>query len=38
MSFWSVMNYVAWILCFILAVLILTDFIKVETDRAKKKK
>lgn len=38
MSFWGIMNYVAWILCFVLAGLILADFIKVETERAKKKK
>lgn len=38
MSFWSAMNYVAWILCFVIAGLILTDFIKVELERSKKKK
>ncbi|MDF2678592.1 MAG: hypothetical protein K0Q97_2945 [Bacillota bacterium] len=38
MSFWGVMNWIIWFLCIILAGLILTDFIKVEIDRSKKKK
>jgi hypothetical protein len=38
MSFWIVMNYVAWGLCALLAYLIFSDFIKVELNRAKHKK
>lgn len=33
MSFWSIMNYIAWGLCVLFAYLILRDFIKVEKDR-----
>lgn len=36
MSFWSIMNYIAWGLCILLIGLILTDFIKVERDKSKK--
>jgi len=35
MSFWSIMNWVAWGLCALLSGLILIDFIKVETEMAK---
>lgn len=38
MSFWSVMNWVAWGLCAVLFILIATDFIKVEKDQAARKK
>ncbi len=38
MSFWSVMNYVVWVLCFILAGFLISDFIKVELERKNKKK
>jgi uncharacterized membrane protein YuzA (DUF378 family) len=33
MSFWSMMNYVAWGLCGLFVVLLGTDFIKVEKER-----
>lgn len=36
MSFWSMMNYVAWALCGLFAFLIVKDFIKVEKDRQTK--
>lgn len=35
MSFWSMMNYVAWGLCALISYLILSDFIKVELARKK---
>ncbi|MBK5261704.1 MAG: hypothetical protein JJE17_03910 [Peptostreptococcaceae bacterium] len=38
MSFWSIMNYVAWGLCAVFAYLILSDFIKVEIQRKSKEK
>ena len=34
MSFWSMMNYVAWGLCVLFAFLLAKDFIKVEKERA----
>ena len=37
MSFWSVMNWVAWALCAILFFIIAKDFIRVERGRAKSK-
>lgn len=33
MSFWSMMNYVAWGLCGLFTVLLARDFIKVEKER-----
>ena len=33
MSFWSIMNYVAWGLCVLIVVLILKDVIKVEKEQ-----
>jgi len=38
MSFWSIMNWVAWILCAIFGGLITIDFIKVEREMAKSRK
>ncbi len=38
MSFWSVMNWVAWGLCIVLVLLIGTDFVKVEKELANTKK
>lgn len=37
MSFWSIMNWVAWALCGLIGSLILTDFVKVEKEMAKSK-
>jgi len=37
MSFWSMMNWVAWGLCAVLAVVIAQDFIRVEKTRLKDK-
>ncbi len=34
MSFWSVMNWVAWGACAVLTYIIAADFIKVERERA----
>jgi hypothetical protein len=34
MSFWSIMNWVAWGLCALLTYIIAVDFIKVEKERA----
>jgi hypothetical protein len=36
MSFWGIMNYVAWGLCALIVGLIAIDFIKVEIKRVKK--
>lgn len=33
MSFWSKMNWVAWFLCVVFALLIIIDFIKVESKK-----
>jgi len=33
MSFWSFMNYVAWVMCGVFAFLLIKDFIKVEKNR-----
>jgi len=38
MSFWSIMNWVAWGLCGLLFILIASDFIKVEKQQAMKRK
>lgn len=38
MSMWSIMNWVAWGGCGILTALLLSDFIKVEREMAKKDK
>ena len=38
MSFWSVMNWVAWAMCLLIAVLLTTDFIRVEKEHFDKKK
>lgn len=38
MSFWSIMNLVAWGLCIVLVALISVDFIKVEIERKNKEK
>lgn len=38
MSFWAVMNWVAWGLCAILFILIVLDFVKVEKEQSQKKK
>ncbi len=38
MSFWSVMNWVAWGLCGVIVMLLSKDFIKVEIEQAAKKK
>ena len=37
MSFWSVMNWVAWAMCGIIVFLLATDFIGVEKNRLNKK-
>ncbi|MEN6485908.1 MAG: hypothetical protein ABFD98_13610 [Syntrophobacteraceae bacterium] len=33
MSVWSMMNYVAWALCFIFALLLALDFVRVEREQ-----
>jgi len=33
MSFWEMMNYMAWVLCGVFAYLLVKDFIKVEKER-----
>lgn len=38
MSFWSVMNYVAWILSGLIVLFFITDFIKIEKNRSKDEK
>jgi len=38
MSFWSIMNWVAWGLCALIFILIAIDFIKVEKEHAAKNK
>lgn len=35
MSFWGVMNYVAWVLCGVFIFLLAKDFIKVEKSKNK---
>ncbi len=37
MSFWEIMNFVAWGLCLVFAALIIIDFIKVEREKHKNK-
>lgn len=37
MSFWSIMNYVAWGLCVLIVFLIAKDVIKIEKERSKSK-
>lgn len=37
MSFWSIMNYVAWALCGLIIFLIAKDVIKIEKERLKSK-
>ena len=37
MSIWSMMNWVAWGLCVVVVVLIMTDFIRTEKERSKEK-
>jgi len=37
MSIWSIMNWVAWLLCALLTALLLKDFIKIELEMAKQK-
>ena len=38
MRFWNVMNWVAWGLCALIAVVLAFDFIKVEKEIAKNKR
>ncbi|GAA0181673.1 hypothetical protein SH2C18_41750 [Clostridium sediminicola] len=38
MSFWGIMNWVAWMLCAVFAYLIASDFISVEKEILKNKK
>ncbi|MGK0465815.1 hypothetical protein [Clostridium sp.] len=33
MSFWSIMNWITWLLCGVFFLLIVIDFIKVEKER-----
>jgi short subunit fatty acids transporter len=38
MSFWSIMNWIAWGLCIVFGSLIAVDFIKVEIERKNEEK
>jgi len=38
MSFWSVMNYVAWALCGLIIAFFIVDFARVEKGRSKNEK
>lgn len=38
MSFWSIMNWVVWGLCGLIAIRMLSDFIKVENEARKANK
>lgn len=34
MSFWSVMNYVAWVLCALIIIFFIVDFIRIEKNKS----